>query len=308
MFYIYQIKNLVNGKSYIGKTEKNPFVRWMKHISNCENGRVNRLYSAMRKYGLSAFLIEIVDTATSKKELNDLEKVWIFLMDSNNPDYGYNMTEGGDGGDTFSGLKRSLETIEKMKESSNRRRDVSTEEIIKLYLENKGSNTISEELGISRSCVLSRLKEAGVVRRGGNGKIRKTKEDKVIVKREGPNSSNYNHEVSSEEIVRLYESGKSTRQIASIFGVEKTLVRGRLRELGISPRPNTRDAHRKKLIKEGKEEFIDVDSKKLVELYEQGNSLVQVAKMFEITSSAVRLRLLKEGVILRNKRGETRVQ
>jgi group I intron endonuclease len=90
---IYQIKNTVNSKIYIGKTTKTPEERLKKHFYNAKYGSVTYLYRAIRKYGESNFSISIIEETFDN--LNEREKYWIQKL---NPEY--NMTIGGDGGDT----------------------------------------------------------------------------------------------------------------------------------------------------------------------------------------------------------------
>ena len=94
MAYIYQITNDINGKIYIGKTERSVQERWRKHISDskrveCQN---RPLYLAMNKYGIEHFHIEIIEETNQPEER---EKFWIEQKRSYKN--GYNATLGGDG-------------------------------------------------------------------------------------------------------------------------------------------------------------------------------------------------------------------
>jgi transposase len=252
----------------------------------------------MRKHGLNNFYFSAVDYASTLSELNHLETQWIARLGSRNSLYGYNMTEGGEGGDTSSGLKRSPETIVKMKASSGiARRDIAVEDVVKLYLEGKGSNTIASSLGASSNCILSRLKEAGIQLRP---RIKKIKVKKIFVHPRGENNPLFKHEVSSEEVGRLYKDGKTTRQIAKLFGVEKTLIKRRLEESGIKLRLNPREARKARLIAEGKEKFLEIDNRELAHLYNSGYTTEEIAVKFELTHVAVRNRLITEGVTFRH--------
>jgi group I intron endonuclease len=115
MEVIYKITNKINGKFYIGKT-KNIERRWNEHLSLVGKKR-HPPYDSILYYGKENFIIEIVDKADSYL-INDLEKAWIKKTDSINK--GYNICEGGNGGDTFT--KRSNEskdtTRKKISESS----------------------------------------------------------------------------------------------------------------------------------------------------------------------------------------------
>lgn len=88
---IYQITNLVNSKTYIGKTDKTIQERFQRHRYNSKI-KDTYLYRAMRKYGVDKFTIEILEETLNG---NEREIYWIETL---KPEY--NMTIGGDGGDT----------------------------------------------------------------------------------------------------------------------------------------------------------------------------------------------------------------
>ena len=88
---IYKITNKVNGKFYIGKTTKTIEQRFQRHYHNHKTGSTY-LYKSMRKYGFKNFIIEAIEETV---ELNEREIFWISELSPH-----YNMTKGGDGGDT----------------------------------------------------------------------------------------------------------------------------------------------------------------------------------------------------------------
>ena len=94
MVYIYQITNDINGKIYIGKTERTIQERWREHCRDYlkRNYEKRPLYSAMKKYGIEHFHIELIEE-TDKPE--EREKFWIEQKRSFKT--GYNATLGGDG-------------------------------------------------------------------------------------------------------------------------------------------------------------------------------------------------------------------
>lgn len=95
---IYRITNIINNKVYIGKTN-NCKKRWAKHIKKSIKGK-NKLSCAIRKYGVANFLFEEILCVLSddKEEINYFEKLLIAEHKSNQHEFGYNMTSGGDGG------------------------------------------------------------------------------------------------------------------------------------------------------------------------------------------------------------------
>jgi len=90
---IYKITNLINSKIYIGKD-----------VSSNSNyyGSGVILNNAIKKYGIENFNKEIIDTAQNKEDLSEKEKYWISFYNSTNKEIGYNISKGGDGGDTIS--------------------------------------------------------------------------------------------------------------------------------------------------------------------------------------------------------------
>lgn len=96
MGYIYKIVNSVNGKVYIGQTQKRLGRRWTQH-KNCAKRELpyrSKLYDAMRKYGYDSFSISVVEECENDA-LNEREIFWIEQFDSINN--GYNIAKGGMG-------------------------------------------------------------------------------------------------------------------------------------------------------------------------------------------------------------------
>ena len=92
---IYMIKNIINGKMYIGKSfdiKK----RWANHRYELNKGAHvnNHLQSAWNKYGECSFEFIIIEEC-SEEELNNKEIYWIKTLDTYHN--GYNQTEGGEG-------------------------------------------------------------------------------------------------------------------------------------------------------------------------------------------------------------------
>lgn len=50
----------------------------------------------MRKYGVENFSIEQIDSTNDFKKLGQLEREYIQIYDSQNPNKGYNLTAGGE--------------------------------------------------------------------------------------------------------------------------------------------------------------------------------------------------------------------
>lgn len=108
--YIYCVKNLLNGKIYIGKHHG------LSQNSKGYFGSGKLINTAIKKYGKSNFTKSILQVINNG-DLNERQVFWIKEYNSNNTCIGYNLTIGGDGGATFTGKFHSLETKQKISKS-----------------------------------------------------------------------------------------------------------------------------------------------------------------------------------------------
>ena len=108
---VYLIQNKINRKVYIGQTTKSLHHR-REHIASAKSRRSKRyLQNAIVKHGAENFEVQHLANASTKDELDNLEKVFIVLFRSKDKKYGYNLTGGGDG---VLGFQPSNETRKKM--------------------------------------------------------------------------------------------------------------------------------------------------------------------------------------------------
>ena len=99
---IYKCTNKINGKPYIGKTVHTLDKRMRAHISNCKSSKHDSVFlRALRKYGYNNFTWEELINTNSESTLNHLEKFYIKKFNTLVPQ-GYNISLGGNGGDTIS--------------------------------------------------------------------------------------------------------------------------------------------------------------------------------------------------------------
>ena len=97
MSSIYLVTNLINQKSYVGKTKYSVEKRWKRHIATSRNSSKSILHKAIRKYTSERFHVQVLATNVPEYEIDAMETIWIFLMNTYVPN-GYNMTKGGEGG------------------------------------------------------------------------------------------------------------------------------------------------------------------------------------------------------------------
>ena len=112
---IYKITNIKNGRVYIGQTINSLEARWKRHQSDALNHVIDTHFArAIRYYGPSVFIAEIIDTATSQEELTRKEYFWI--QQYNATESGYNETDDGIkcGGNTYK--SKTAEEMAQIKE------------------------------------------------------------------------------------------------------------------------------------------------------------------------------------------------
>lgn len=134
-YYIYTIFNSINGKIYVGKT-KDPQKRFDKHLKVASYSRAAEkfvVHKAIEKYGKDNFIFSILQIFNNEDGCSSAEKYWIAYFNSNKKEFGYNLTEGGEGcsGRVLSeetrakirekaiGRKHSKETLDKMSGENN---------------------------------------------------------------------------------------------------------------------------------------------------------------------------------------------
>lgn len=109
---IYKITNIVNNKIYIGKDTTN---------SPNYFGSGKLIKQSIKKYGINNFKKDIIEECDNHAILSEREKYWIQYYKSNDLKIGYNISNGGDGGDTLTN-NPNLESIkEKIRESMKQR-------------------------------------------------------------------------------------------------------------------------------------------------------------------------------------------
>lgn len=140
---IYKI-NFPNGKCYIGLSNNIRKRIWTHNHNDFKLGRV--VGNAIHKYGnISQFeVLEEIDPK-NRDYMNERQRYWIKYYKSNDSSFGYNVTQGGDGGNTASGIFNpnaafNQDTLNHILQLLQNHRDISMTEIAKKF--NVSSETI----------------------------------------------------------------------------------------------------------------------------------------------------------------------
>jgi group I intron endonuclease len=99
---IYLIRNLENGKVYVGQTIQPLKERWKQHCFDSIARRGFPLHLAIRKYGKERFEVSTIAECSDQSELNRREAELIIEYRACERGIGYNVRAGGDGGGRLS--------------------------------------------------------------------------------------------------------------------------------------------------------------------------------------------------------------
>ncbi|MFN6472590.1 MAG: GIY-YIG nuclease family protein [Nostoc sp. SerVER01] len=74
---VYLITNFIDGKRYVGLTTTSLDERWGRHLEQVLRKDASLLHKAIASFGKENFTIEVIDSASSPKELRAKEREWI---------------------------------------------------------------------------------------------------------------------------------------------------------------------------------------------------------------------------------------
>lgn len=116
--YVVYMHIFPNGKRYVGITGTDIVERWRKNGSGYKNQKL--MARAIQKYGWENVEHCILESNLSLHDAGEIEQKFIAKYNTTDPAFGYNMSIGGEKGPL--GVKRSQETIEKLRLSHKGRK------------------------------------------------------------------------------------------------------------------------------------------------------------------------------------------
>lgn len=118
-YILYEHRNKINGKRYIGITN-NKTKRWYgkgKHYNGCPY-----FFAAIQKYGWDNFEHNVLIYDLTREEASRLEKHYIKTFKTCDKAFGYNLAEGGVNPPSMLGKHHSEETKQKIRNSNRGKR------------------------------------------------------------------------------------------------------------------------------------------------------------------------------------------
>lgn len=163
---VYIHTNMVNGKKYVGVTSReNVNHRWQDGRGYKEN---THFRDAINKYGWDSFEHEIVFFDLTESDAKEAEKKLIAKFKTQDRNFGYNMTSGGDGTPNY---HPSEETRRKLSEA--RRKENLSGETLRRRSEGLRGRKFSEEhkkkIGDGNSKAIEMFSKAGNLIRSFRG-------------------------------------------------------------------------------------------------------------------------------------------
>ena len=168
---IYVWKNKVNGKTYVGKAKKLHERRYRHLIAKDDY----YLHNSLKKRGVESYQLAVIVKDVPAEELGNIERYYVKALDSLRKNgKGYNIAEGGEGGNNYAG-KKPEEMDEINKKKSENHADVSGKNnprSRKIILLNTGEvfdyiNQAVEKYGVNHrhisACCRGKRKSAGVI-------------------------------------------------------------------------------------------------------------------------------------------------
>ena len=92
MYYVYGLRNTLNGKTYYGYCDKDPrnFI-WAELLEMAKNTKeLRHLYNSMKKYGSDAFVLVVIKKYNSKADAKKLFASCVDEERTRDSEFGYN--------------------------------------------------------------------------------------------------------------------------------------------------------------------------------------------------------------------------
>lgn len=265
--FIYKIRNLINNKVYIGKT-KNIEIRWKKHIYLAKRKVNRRLYDAMNKYGYNNFLIEIIEECTNELQ-NEREIYWIKKYNSLNKEFGYNMTEGGEGGNTWIKNPHKILTSQRISlANKGRKRDAEFKEKCRIISLNRPPMSDEIKLKISKT-----RKE-----RINNGEI--TFDYEFFMKGKFGELHPFYKKHHNQETKDKLSEFRTNKTYEELYGKQKTSEIKKKKSDNFKGNKNIN--------------YVEIDIEELVALVKMGLNCKVIAKHFNVTRQTIINKFKKE--------------
>jgi group I intron endonuclease len=266
---IYKTTNLINNKIYIGQDSKNN----PKYLGS---GLI--LKKAIKKYGEKNFKKEILEHCINQDELNEREKYWIKELNSIVPN-GYNITDGGTGGNTILNYTNEQLFNHKIKLSNAIKNSIKHQ---LSYKSNERNNKISKK----RKLWFSTHSFSKITR----NKLRKININKLFAK------YNLNDELCKKVINYHIKDKLHLKKISELYNISYTAINRIFEKYNVNTIRYLNAGNYKAQFK-----ISDDIKSEIISLYTKENYMqIELQKKFNIPESIIKKILIENNVIIRS--------
>ena len=275
MGYIYKITNIINNKVYIGKTSKTIEKRFEEHKKKASEYSNRHLYNAMNFYGIDNFQIEQIESCPND-QLNKKEIYWISFFDSTNSDKGYNLTLGGDGGNTWKLNSHKIETGELIRQKQLKEKyiPITKEQLEKDIEENLTLQQIAKKYHAGHITISNRIKFF----------FGKSLE-------ELRNTPHNYKEIDKNNFLLDIKEGKMTcKEIGIKYNISTHTVTSKCKELtGKTPSELWKE---QQIVRPGMDK-IKISKEEIILFFQQGKNIKEIAEYYNIAPDNLSIKIKK---------------
>ncbi len=224
---IYQIRNVQNNKIYIGQTIHTLENRIKGHIKHASQNKPQLICRAIHKYGIKNFKWFVLGYCNSKKELDEAEIICIEHFQSNDRQYGYNLTNGGDGPN---GYKHSYNA--KMKISKKSKENWGSSKYRDKIIPKIKANFVNKKDKMIKASQTTEARKKRSQSHFGK-KLSKETIEKMHLwhKTHGRTGGRSKVDIPEQKLIIMLNEKIPLKEIAANFNVSKSTIRNRLNEI-----------------------------------------------------------------------------
>jgi hypothetical protein len=229
---IYKATNILDGKCYIGQTTQPVLNRIKMHIN--ESKRKPRTYfqCALKSYGYENFAWEVIDKSNNIDELSCKEQEWIKFHESNNHEYGYNLTNGGENIFKFNEFCNEKRAKSNKEYNKNKfLKEYSIDEIIKFLKENYSFLDCSKKFNITygrlKNFIRNNYFDLFILCKQKNKEIKFKKLSKILKNKD---CSKRKIQAPIQEVIKYLNEGLTFKEISEKININSGIIKARLKD------------------------------------------------------------------------------
>lgn len=285
---VYKCTCLLDNRVYIGITTKPLNTRKSHHLSKARRGSHLYFHKELMRVGFDNFKWEIINECNTQEELFNLEIKYISELKSNNKEFGFNMTKGGEFPDPAFG------------EANGMYGKTHTDEVKKILSDNVKGKTWEDRFGEEEAQIIKeKLINSHTGRKNSEKTLAKMRESSYWKKNghliKGDKNPNFGKHWDETKKNKVRGSNNGMYQKGYLLAGENN---------GMFGKHHTEEASRRMSEKRkgrGNSRYRPIDNiEEIIKLFKEYKSIGKVAKMVGERYNKIKRELMFEGVIDKN--------